>query len=223
LIWISIPFSIACLDWLALARGWVRIDYLAKPGAMLTLIAWLWLYVQPNPGTLAVWISIGLIFSLIGDVLLMLPHEQFIGGLIAFFISHLVYILALNPTFPPLNGPVLALALVVSILWWVVIRPIRTGLFSSNKEKLVPPILAYTLVISLMMLSAWITVLRDGWPLLAAVLIASGATSFFLSDLLLAWNRFVRPIRSARFYVRILYHLGQIALTAGAALAAPFI
>ena len=124
MIWIIIPLSIAGLDWVALARGWVRTDYAAKPGALLALIAWLWLYVQPRPGDLAGYILIGLFFSLIGDVLLMLPNEQFLGGLGAFLVAHLAYCIALFPTGLPLRGPVLGLALIIGILWWMLFRPI---------------------------------------------------------------------------------------------------
>ncbi len=223
MIWILLPLSIASLDWIALARGWVQTDYLAKPGTLLALMAWLWLYVQPWAGDLAGYILIALFFSLIGDVLLMLPNEQFLGGLGAFLVAHLAYCIALFPTGLPLLGPLLGLALIIGILWWALFWPICAGLLAKNKAGLVTPVLAYTLVINIMLLSAWSTLLRESWPLVAAVVTAGGATLFFVSDLLLAWNRFVRPIPSARLYVRILYHLGQIALAAGAALVSPFI
>jgi uncharacterized membrane protein YhhN len=223
LIWIIIPLSIAVVDWFALYRGWARVDYLAKPGTVLALMVWLWGQTLPIPGTIIVWILVGLLFSLLGDTLLMLPTEQFLGGLFAFFLAHLAYILALNPTIAPLTAPLLGFLLVIGMLFWALIRPIIAGLRSKNKDKLVPFVLAYTGVISLMLLSAWVTVVREAWPLESAVLLAGGASSFFLSDFLLAWNRFVRPIHFGRLIVRILYHLGQITLAAGALLASPFI
>ena len=36
----------------------------------------------------------GLLFSLVGDVSLMLPNERFIQGLVSFLVAHLCYIVA---------------------------------------------------------------------------------------------------------------------------------
>jgi uncharacterized membrane protein YhhN len=80
------------------------------------------------------------------------------------------------------------------------------------------PVLAYSLIITLMLASAWTTILRPAWPQAAAWLVAAGATAFAISDILLAWNRFVSAFASARIKVRIPYHLGQIAIVLGAAL-----
>ena len=41
---------------------------------------------------------------------------------------------------------------------------------------------------------------------------------FFISDTLLAWNRFVAPIRHQRVLIMSTYHLGQMGLALGAAL-----
>jgi hypothetical protein len=46
-------------------------------------------------------------------------------------------------------------------------------------------------------------------------LAAFGAFLFFLSDIILAWNKFVAPINNGRIINIGLYHLGQIALIAG--------
>jgi len=40
----------------------------------------------------------------------------------------------------------------------------------------------------------------------------AGALLFFYSDAILAWNRFVRPIRYGRVVNLVPYHLGQIVL-----------
>ena len=77
------------------------------------------------------------------------------------------------------------------------------------------PILFYQLAISLMVLSATSTIWRAGWSLIPAILTSIGAISFFASDLVLGWNRFVNPISNARLKLTILYHVGQIALIIG--------
>ena len=52
-------------------------------------------------------------------------------------------------------------------------------------------------------------------PATAAALVAVGAFFFYLSDIILAWNKFVAPIKGGRIYNIGAYHLGQIALIAG--------
>jgi uncharacterized membrane protein YhhN len=56
------------------------------------------------------------------------------------------------------------------------------------------------------------------WQTVPALLVSAGALLFFISDALLAWNKFVIPLRQGRFISIIPYHLGQILLTIGAAL-----
>jgi uncharacterized membrane protein YhhN len=57
--------------------------------------------------------------------------------------------------------------------------------------------------------------LRLDWNAAAALLAALGAFLFFLSDILLAWDRFVTPVRNGRLFNMILYHLGQLMLITG--------
>jgi hypothetical protein len=53
---------------------------------------------------------------------------------------------------------------------------------------------------------------------MAALLVALGAFLFYLSDIILAWMKFVAPIQNGRIYNILAYHLGQIALIAGVVL-----
>jgi hypothetical protein len=60
------------------------------------------------------------------------------------------------------------------------------------------------------------TLFRADWPSpLAAALAALGAMLFFYSDAILAWIKFVAPVKNGRLMNMITYHLGQIALIAG--------
>jgi hypothetical protein len=53
------------------------------------------------------------------------------------------------------------------------------------------------------------------WEAGAALLVSVGAFLFYISDIILAWNKFVAPIQHGRIYNIGAYHLGQIALIAG--------
>lgn len=77
------------------------------------------------------------------------------------------------------------------------------------------PIEAYGTVITLMVLSALLTLYDAAWKISASGLVASGAILFYSSDILLAWNKFVNPIKNGRLANMIFYHLGQAALVAG--------
>jgi uncharacterized membrane protein YhhN len=75
----------------------------------------------------------------------------------------------------------------------------------------------YGIVISIMLLSALIKLTDVSWKAGAALLVGAGAFLFYLSDLILAWNKFVSPIQNGRIYNILSYHLGQIVLIAGVA------
>jgi uncharacterized membrane protein YhhN len=53
------------------------------------------------------------------------------------------------------------------------------------------------------------------WDTGAAFMVSIGAFLFWLSDLMLAWNKFVAPLKAGRLAVAAAYHVGQICLIAG--------
>jgi uncharacterized membrane protein YhhN len=151
----------------------------------------------------------------------MLPKEQFIAGLVSFLLAHMAYIIGLRPRLPaelPTLLVALGLAVIVALTAVQIYRRIAAGLQASGKSSLRGPVLAYTLVISVMLLSAMLTLLSDAWFSLHAVLVCLGAALFFLSDTVLAWNKFVSPMRYGRLLNMSTYHLGQILIALGAAL-----
>jgi hypothetical protein len=66
------------------------------------------------------------------------------------------------------------------------------------------------------MLYAAMSSLSDpAWKASTALLVSLGALLFCASDVILAWHKFVSPIRNGRALNIALYHLGQIGLIAG--------
>lgn len=204
------------VDWIAVARSWKRLEYIAKPAAMLALLALLWVdsqgwgHWQPP----LAWFAIGLVCCLAGDVLLMLPERYFLAGLVAFLLGHVAYTLGLNSAGWLWPTEVLLVIPMVFIGGWLVWR-IRASLKATGRSKLLAPIALYAAVISLMVVSAVATLFRGAWPTYAAALTTFGAILFFTSDSLLAWNRFVAPIAHGKMLVIVAYHLGQWALILG--------
>jgi uncharacterized membrane protein YhhN len=215
-VFLFLALVIAVLDWIAVARKWQRVEYFAKPATMLALLAWLGV----NGGFQGsmMWFALGLLFSLGGDVFLMLPRERFIPGLVSFLIGHICYLIGFNSTSMVFNAASLILLVVVLFTGYQVYRRVAIGLQAGGNSKLKLPVLVYSIVISMMLFSALSTLIRSDWRLFAAVFASSGALLFFISDSTLALNKFVAPIPNGRVIVMITYHIGQILIALGAAL-----
>jgi uncharacterized membrane protein YhhN len=208
-------FCFALLDWLAVWRRKPRLMYAAKPATLLALIAWSWFASSGWPDGM-LWFGLGLVFGLLGDMLLMLPPRFFMGGLAAFLVGHALYIIGFNRTLPPLNALSIGLLIVTVFLVSLLAFEIHKGLAGRRAgRRLQASVQTYALTLSLMLCSALLTLLRPDWPRPAAVLVSIGAALFVLSDTLLGFDRFVRCIRNGRLWVHIAYHLGQLGIILG--------
>ena len=178
---------------------------LVKPMPVLALLGWLH---DAPPGEYRRWISLGLIFSLVGDVLLAWPGDLFVFGLGAFLLAHLAYLKAyLSDCRRP---ALLPLALALSI------GAVLLGILVSNGlGPLLVPVMVYGLVISVML---WRALARLGTevPKRSAWLAAAGALFFVFSDSVIGINRFVAPFHAAPYLIIISYWLGQWGITASA-------
>ena len=213
---VVLALLIAVVDWFAVARKHTQLELFTKPAVMLVLLVWLAL----NGGLRLplLWFWLGLAFSLAGDILLLPRLDRFVPALLAFILAHLCYIAGYNQAPPPLNLPALVIALLVLLASAQVYRRTAAGLRANGNTALQPLILAYTAIISLMLFSALATLLRPEWRLIAAALAAAGAFLFYISDAILAWNRFIFPLRYGRIANRITYQLGQLLIALAAVL-----
>ncbi len=215
--WLGIVFAIAVLDWVAIWTENEKLNWLTKPATMLALLFWLGL-TGGFTGKL-MWFGLALLFGLLGDIFLLLPRRFFIVGLAAFLIGHLAYVVGFwfNPA--QLHLPHFIIMLVIGIVLALVAPIILKGIRGKDfAKKLKIPVLVYMLIISLMVFFAASTLFRADWKPAAAGLAVSGAMLFFCSDTMLAYREFVGAFSKARFWVRITYHLAQIALISAAVL-----
>ncbi len=208
-----LTFLAAALDWYAVYKGWKKLEYFLKPVTMVFLFSWLISTVGLNG--IALWFGIGLILSMMGDIFLMLPKEQFIAGLVAFLLAHVAYVIGFNLSLPPFTPLGLFFVFFVAAIGKELYRHISAGLEKQGKTSLQKPVLAYTAVIAIMQISALFTLFRTDWSLEAAFTVSLGAALFMLSDAILAWNKFVEPIKNGRVKNMAAYHLGQIILIIG--------
>ncbi|AMZ75361.1 MULTISPECIES: lysoplasmalogenase [Pseudomonas] len=178
---------------------------LVKPMPVLALLGWLH---DAPPSEYRRWVSLGLIFSLVGDVLLAWPGDLFVFGLGAFLLAHLAYLKAyLSDCRRPALLP-LALALGIGAMLLGV-------LVSNGLGSLLVPVIVYGLAISAMLWRA-LARLGTGVPKRSAWLAAAGALAFVFSDSLIGINRFVHPFHAAPYLIIISYWLGQWGITASA-------
>jgi uncharacterized membrane protein YhhN len=104
----------------------------------------------------------------------------------------------------------------IGVISFLVGKRINQALPPASLPKLRYPILIYSVAIGLMFFSALNTLLRPDWQNSAAIMASAGAASFLVSDVMLAYDRFIQPFKNADLLVRITYHLGQISLSAAA-------
>jgi len=195
-------------------KKWTRLEYLAKPAVMIVLLLWLW--TTTGLGGAALWFGLGILLSLTGDILLMISLDRlFLAGLIAFLLAHLAYLIGFNIPIPEISAWGFVLAIIVGLGGVRVMRRIVAPLTSSGQARMRMPIIIYSAVISLMLLSAMMKMTEITWNTNAAALVGVGAFLFYVSDIILAWNKFVAPIQNGRIYNIGAYHLGQIILIAG--------
>ncbi|UCH35218.1 MAG: lysoplasmalogenase [Armatimonadota bacterium] len=207
---------LAAVDWVGVAREERRLEYAFKPLVMIVLLAWLWQATGLRGW--AAWFAFGVVFSLAGDVFLMLPRDLFLAGLVSFLLAQVAYAVGFNPTLPALNlGALLLAAVVAAYASWIYLHLSR-GLRARNEAGLAAPVLVYAVVISAMVLSALLTLMRPEWNRVHALIASAGAVLFLASDSMLAWDRFVRPFPGARLKVMVTYHLGQVGILVGAGL-----
>ena len=196
---VAAAFAVA--DWVAAARENRPLEYVAKPATLIALIG-VALLLDPDDGAVRAWFVVALAFSLVGDVLLMLPRDLFVGGLAAFLLGHVAYVVGLNVAGTAAGGWVVGIT-VVLIAIAVVGRRVVAAVRAGDEPKLTAPVVTYMLVISAMVASA----IATGEPLAIA-----GAVLFYASDSLIAWNRFVRALAWAPVAIMVTYHLGQAGL-----------
>lgn len=212
---IILAFIFAALEALALWKGWRWLEYIAKPAVMVSLF--IWLYVTAGLQGPLLWFGIGILFSLAGDVALLFIDRFFMLGLIAFLLAHVAYLVGFNTPFPETPGIwAFAIAIVIGLSAVRLLRRLVVAVRMTN-ARLVTPVIIYSTVITLMLLSALLTLFRPDWASTPAYLVSLGAFLFYLSDIILAWNKFVSPIKNGRLLNIGLYHLGQISIVIGVA------
>ena len=206
---VVITFASAAIAIASKYLGWhPNVFYISKPLTTALILVPVLILVPDSGSAYIPLIAGGLVFALLGDVLLMLPEERFILGIGSFAATHALYLAAfisvagialVNPSTIPL---ILFAFIMTRFLW------------SGLRKSLQVPILAYVILITVMTAQAiGAAVQQEGAGLAIA---AAGAILFLASDSMLAIDRFRVPFKAAQALVLSTYWLGQwlIALSA---------
>lgn len=184
-------------------RSWVIV---LKPLASLLFVL-CGALLLPLPERPAVLLLVGLVLSLVGDVLLIPKGKQitFLLGLGAFLCAHVAYAFAFVvhgvETTAVLGG---ALALTLAGV------PLARWLFSHVHGAMRPPVAGYVVAITAMVALA-IGATADG----ARMSLAIGAAIFYVSDLCVARERFVTKSMWNGIVGLPLYYVAQVLLVHG--------
>jgi uncharacterized membrane protein YhhN len=183
--------------------------YFTKPLILITLI--FFFYKQSkhlNKRTRNITL-LALVFSLIGDILLMFlvaSPSYFTGGLVAFLLAHIMYILVfLRSRNKAANTfPIIAILLIYA-----------SGIFYLLKDglgELLIPVLLYLIVILSMTVTAF---LRKRSNRNSYILIFAGAIFFVISDSILALNKFYQPLAFTNISIMLTYAFAQYLIVLG--------
>ena len=211
---ILLAIIFAGLESLALYKGIRKLEFVAKPAVMICLFIWLYTTAGLQGATL--WFGLGILFSLAGDISLLFIDRFFMLGLIAFLLGHIAYLIGFNTPLPQTTTVwSFALAIMIGLGSVRVLRRIVGSIRAKGQKRLVVPVIIYGTVITLMLLAAMLTLFRLEWNATAALLVSFGAALFYFSDIVLAWHRFVSPIKNGRMLNIGMYHLAQIMIVVG--------
>jgi uncharacterized membrane protein YhhN len=188
---------------------------ISKPLIVLSLLAYFLLSTKEASSPLKSWVVGALVFSWLGDVLLLFEARDslfFILGLSAFLLAHVAYIVFFN-RLRRVEGIGLQPFLFLPVLVYYI------GLISLLYPSLGGmklPVVVYGAVISTMLAAALhLKAIRGSR---AGALFVLGAALFVLSDSLLAVNKFLQPFAGAGLLIMLTYGLAQFFIVRGSIL-----
>ncbi|MBX2962021.1 MAG: lysoplasmalogenase [Cyclobacteriaceae bacterium] len=195
--------------------NWSDVHTFTKPALLLLLLGYYFFASRSKMVALSLLLMAALVFSWVGDVLLMKPGELFFMlGLVSFLIAHVFYIFVFKQfrnddatsSLQGLQRIRFAFPIVLYGTGLVVVLYPALG-------ELAVPVLIYASVLTLMVLNALFRFGRTSSASFAYVF--GGAILFMISDSLLAVNKFLEPIKLAGFWIMLTYSGAQLLIVTG--------
>lgn len=147
-------------------------------------------------------IFIGLLFSCLGDALLIWADKHFVTAMIAFGIAHVSYIRAFG--FSHIRWP-------KAVPFYTALPFVLYWFYPGLEGILIPGVFIYVTIIVSMGWRAFASVdIMENiwtWNKLCGVI---GATSFIISDFIIGINKFVTPVPFSRVLIMVFYYAAQL-------------
>lgn len=199
--WITLTIASVCLLTFAYWKQSRVGEFVFKPLASFGFVGTA-LAAGATSTSYGIWVLVALCFGLVGDVFLMGRSKRlFLGGLVAFLIGHLGYVVAfavrgVDPFWLAVSGAVAVVAGVIVGRWLL-----------PHTDTLRKPVVAYIVVIAAMICLAGGTAIAPfDWRIMC------GACAFFASDISVARERFVAKGLINRLWGIPLYFGAQLIL-----------
>ncbi|KAJ2856121.1 hypothetical protein J3B02_001786 [Coemansia erecta] len=178
--------------------NWGLAEFILKPAATIFIS----LPVFCNKNRL---VFSGLLFSVIGDCLLMLPYEEFfILGLLAFLVAHISYAWGFSQhKSVSRSGGILWTSVPYGIFASTMLALLMPGIMAREGFVVQIGVVVYAVAIAFMAYKA--TVTRKS-------LLVFGTILFCISDSILAWNRFVQSYEWCEYAVMVTYYAAQLCI-----------
>ncbi len=212
-IWITLYLVVLATDLIGVYTENETLRYITKPLLMPVLVVYFIINTTAFTSPLKKWIVLALLFSWLGDVLLMfetLNSSFFIFGLVAFLIAHIFYILFYQSVLRLENLKRNYWLIVPVLIYYVSLIYILNPHLGEMKL----PVRIYGAVISYMLIQALqIGRIKNSE---AAWLMVFGAILFISSDSILALNKFYSSFGHAGILIMLTYGLAQLLIVLGA-------
>lgn len=202
---------------LHLAGEWLELAPLViatKPLLMIILGAWYYFATSPARTPTHKMLLAAFAFAWAGDILLMGSETFFLPGLVAFLITHTLYILAFRKEIISVPGTLLIRKNPLTALPVLLLSAgLLMLLFNAIQPEMKIPVIVYALVITLMVIVA-----MNRYGKVTAMsfrMVVGGALLFMFSDSLIAVNKFYQSVWHAGFFIMLLYVTGQYLIARG--------
>jgi uncharacterized membrane protein YhhN len=212
-VWIILFTLVLLVDLAAIYLNYESVRFITKPLLVPLLAIYLVLETNTTNSSLKAWIFLALLFSWVGDILLLFEGSGsnfFLFGLSAFLVAQVFYIVFFHNIRMReyIRGNALLLLLV--IVYYSILISVLSPYLGNMKL----PVRIYGVVLSFMVMLAMHTVLGKNKK--AAVWMTTGAILFVVSDSLLAFNKFFSAFNYSGLIIMVTYGLAQLFITEGA-------
>ncbi|MBI1343882.1 MAG: lysoplasmalogenase [Terrimonas sp.] len=212
--WVLLFMAVLAADLLLIYFGKDTLRYLSKSLLLIVLGSYFFTAVRASGSKLTKWIILALVFSWLGDVLLMFEQQDtrfFMAGLVAFLVAHFFYITFFSTIQREESSKRQVMLGVIAVVWYFIlmklIQPAKLGDLSV-------PVRIYGAVIMIMLwMALQMLYINNKW---AGWFMVAGAILFVVSDSTLAINKFYQSFNHAGVAVMLTYGLAQLCLVEGA-------